>query len=142
MAAFTGIWKLDKYESFDAATHSWKDAQNRQGYTGFLLYDGMGHMGVQLLPPGFKDFDNSNSIDSLTNDELKKRLQLHSSIFAYFANCDISKDTIEHHKLLSNNPAERGTTVKRNFEFKGDTLLLTAVEAIGGLQSRLRWVKQ
>lgn len=143
MAAFAGMWKLDKYESFDSATGSWHDAPNRMGYTGYLLYDGLGHTGVQLVPPGFKDFDNSKGIDSLTNDELKKILNFYSTSFAYFANCEITKEgnTIEHNKLSSNNPKEWGTTVKRDFEFRGDTLILTANELIGGFKSRLRWVK-
>ena len=142
MSQFRGMWKLDKYESFDSATGKWNDSPNRIGYTGYILYDGIGHMGVQLLPPGFKDVANYQNIDSISGEELKKILRLHTTSFSYFGNCVITEgNLIEHHRLSSNNPMEWGTTIKRNFEFKGDTLILTAKELIGGLKTRLRWIK-
>jgi len=143
MGKFTGMWKLDKYESFDSASGKWHDAPSRVGYSGYILYDGKGHMGVQLLPPAFKDVDNTKNIDTLDDKELKKDLKLYSASFEYFANCNIKKEpnSIEHHIVTSNNPEDWGTTVKRNFEFKGDTLILTANELIGGHKTRLRWIK-
>jgi Lipocalin-like domain len=141
MSKFTGMWKLDKYESFDSTSGQWHDSPNRMGYTGYILYDGIGHMGVQLLPPGFKDVDKTN-IDSASNDELRKTLQLQVGSFSYLGNCNMTDSgIIEHHRLSSNHPKEWGTTIKRSFEFKGDTLILTANELIGGLKTRLRWIK-
>jgi Lipocalin-like domain len=143
MKKFTGMWKLDKYESLDTITSKWYPSPKRVGYTGYILYDGMGHMAAQLLPPGFKDFDNSKNIDSLNNMELKKIVNNYYSSFDYVATCKITDDgkSIEHYKLSSNNPKEWGTSVKRDIEFKGDTLILTAKELIGSLKTRLRWVK-
>src|SRR5882724_1462555 len=92
MAKFRGMWKLDKYESLDSATGKWHDTPNRIGYTGYILYDGIGHMGVQLLPPGFKDVENHQNIDSASDEELKKNLRLHTTSFSYFANCDITEE--------------------------------------------------
>ena len=141
MLKFTGMWKLDKYESFDSISGKWHDSPNRIGYNGYILYDGIGHMGVQLLPPGFKDVDKTNT-DSAGNDELRKTLQLQAGSFSYFGNCNITDSgTIEHHRLSSNHPKEWGTAIKRSFEFKGDTLILTAYELIGGFKTRLRWIK-
>jgi Lipocalin-like domain len=141
MRPFTGMWKLDRYESLDTSSGQWYDTPNRIGYSGYILYDGIGHMSVQLLPPGYKDVD-SKSIDSAGNDDLRKVLQLQSGSFSYFANCNITDSkTIEHHRISSNHPKEWGTTLKRSFEFKGDTLILTANELIGGLKTRLRWIK-
>lgn len=142
MDNFRGMWKLDKYESFDSANGKWHDSPNRIGYTGYIIYDGIGHMGVQLLPPGFKDVDINKSPDSLDGKELREIIKLHSASFTYFALCNITeRNSIEHHRLSSNNPREWGTTIQRDFEFKGDTLILTANELIGGLKTRLRWIK-
>lgn len=100
-------------------------------------------MGVQLLPPAFKDVLSNKNIDTSDVEQLKKDLKLYSATFEYFANCVIKEETnlIEHHIVSSNNPEDWGTTVKRNFEFKGDTLILTANELIGGRKTRLRWIK-
>ncbi|MDP9041217.1 MAG: lipocalin-like domain-containing protein [Bacteroidota bacterium] len=119
------------------------DSPNRAGYTGYILYDGVGHMGVQLLPPGYKNMYVNKNIDSLGVDEMRTILKLQSASFSYFADCilDEGKNSIEHHKLSSNNPNEWGTTIKRSFQFNGDTLILTANELIGGLRTRLRWIK-
>lgn len=143
MDKFTGMWKLDKYESFDSTSGKWYNTPSRVGYSGYILYDGKGHMGVQLLPPTFKDVDNNKNIDTLNDKDLKKDLKLYSTSFAYFAGCNIKKEEnlIEHHIVSSNNPEDWGTTVKRTFEFKGDTLILTATELIGGRKTRLRWLR-
>lgn len=142
MQKFQGMWKLDKYESLDPSRGVWFDTPNRIGYSGYILYDGVGHMGVQLLPPDFKEVDHRNSLDSLGADELRKTLKLQTSSFSYFANCNIiNANTIQHHRISSNHPDEWGTTITRTFEFRGDTLVLTANELIGGLKTRLRWVK-
>jgi len=141
---FKGMWRLDKYEAFDSATGIWHDAPKRIGYSGYILYDGAGHVGVQLMPPGFKKLNNDKRIDSLNTDELREMTTLQSKCFVYFADCKISdgQNIIEHHIQLSNHPDEIGTIVKRSFEFSGDTLILTANELIGGSKMRLRWIKQ
>jgi lipocalin-like protein len=140
---FKGMWRLEKYEAFDSISGKWKDAPKRIGYSGYILYDGTGHMGVQLFPPDFNKLNDSTSIDSLNSNELKKIATIQSKYFTYFGNCTISagQNVIEHHIRSSNHPSDIGTTVKWNFEFKGDTLILTAEELIGGSKTRLRWVK-
>jgi hypothetical protein len=140
---FKGMWRLDKYEAFDSTSGKWKDAPKRIGYFGYILYDGAGHVGVQLFPPDFNKLNDSTSIDSLNSGELKKNATTQSKCFMYFANCTIAagQKVIQHYIVSSNHPSDIGTTVKRNFEFKGDTLILTAMELIGGSKTRLRWVK-
>jgi len=140
---FMGMWQLDKYEAFDSTTGKWNEAPKRIGYSGFILYDGTGHMGVQLVPPGFNDLNDSTSVDSLTIDALKQNVTLQSKMFVYFGNCEIldEQNVIEHHIQSSNHPDEIGTTVSRKYEFKGDTLILTAAERISGSKTRLRWIK-
>jgi len=143
LSQFKGMWRLDKYEAFDSATGKWLNAPKRIGYSGYILYDGSGHVGVQLMPPKFEKLNYSNSTDSLNIDQLKELTNIQSKCFFYFANCDIlsGQNIIEHHIQSSNHPEEIGTTVKRNFEFRDDTLILTASELIGGSKTRLRWIK-
>ncbi len=138
-----GLWQLDKYEAFDSTTGKWHDAPKRIGYFGYILYDGAGHVAVQLFPPGFRKINDSTRIDSLNIDELKQMTTIQSKCFIYFANYTIlaGQNVIEHHIRSSNHPNDIGTTAKRNFEFKGDTLILTANELIGGSKTRLRWTK-
>jgi len=140
----TGLWQLDKYEAFDSTTGKWKDAPNRIGYFGYILYDGSAHVAVQLFPPGFRTINVSTSMDSLNTDQLREMATAQSRCFIYFANYKIweRQNLIEHYIFSSNHPNEIGTTVKRNFEFKGDTLVLTANELIGGFKTRLRWIRK
>lgn len=140
---FKGLWQLDKYEAFDSITGKWHDAPKRIGYFGYILYDGAGHVAVQLFPPGFKKINSSAGIDSLDIDELRQMANIQSKCFIYFADYTIlaEQNVIEHHIRSSNHPDEIGTTVKRNFEFKDNTLILTANELIGGSKTRLRWTK-
>jgi lipocalin-like protein len=141
---FRGAWRLDKYEAFDSLTGTWRDAPKRIGYTGYIIYDGSGHVEVQLFPPNFEKLNDTKNIDSLSMEELKDKQAIDSKCFIYFADCLVleGQNVIEHHIKSSNHPAEIGTTVKRGFEFTGDTLILTAGELIGGSKTRLRWVKQ
>ena len=138
---FKGMWKLDRFETFDTLTNKWRIDTTRLGYEGFILYDGLGHMGVQQTPPGYKDYDVNKNIDSLNNNELKKLLRFYRSNYVYFSNYEIDKNTIEHKRLSATNPNDWGTVLKRDFEFIGDTLILTTHENINGSKLRIRWIK-
>lgn len=60
---FDGMWRLDKFESFDSLVNRWMEDSTRMGWRGFIHYDGHGHMGVHLIPKGYKNFDtNMNRI--------------------------------------------------------------------------------
>jgi hypothetical protein len=138
---FDGMWRLDKFESFDSLANRWTDDLTRIGYTGYILYDGQGHMGVHLIPKGYKDFDTKKNIDSLEHDDLKELVKFYKTNFVYFANYNITGTKIDHNRLTATEPGNWGTTLTRDFAFKGDTLILTAHEKIGGQQLRLRWIK-
>ena len=118
---FHGMWKMDKHEILDSATGRWLLDSTRIGITGYVIYDGKGHMGVQQLKaPG----DSSeNNID-----------------IVYFCTYTIneSEKFVAHTKLTSTFD-DVGTTVKRGFEFIGDTLILTPHEAEGAI--RIRWIR-
>jgi hypothetical protein len=135
------MWRLDKFESLDSLSNRWTDDSTRVGWSGYILYDGQGHMGVHLIPNGYKDFDSKKNIDSLSDDDLKELTKFYKSNFVYFANYNINGTVIDHQRLTATEPGNWGTTLTRDFDFKGDTLILTAHEKIAGQKLRLRWIK-
>ena len=138
---FDGMWRLDKFESFDSLANRWTDDSTRSGWAGYILYDGQGHMGVHLIPKGYKDFDTKKNIDSLEHEDLKELAKFYKSNFVYFANYNVNGTIIDHNRLTATEPENWETILTRDFDFKGDTLILTARENIGGQQLRLRWIK-
>jgi hypothetical protein len=138
---FNGMWRLDKFEAFDSSTNTWTNDTTRIGWNGYILYDGEGHMGVHLTPKGYKDFDTHMNIDSLNHDELVALTKFYKSNFVYFSDYTLADNTIEHKRLSATEPQNWGKSLTRNFEFKQDTLILTAHEIIAEQKVRLRWVK-
>jgi len=138
---FHGMWRLDKFESLDSLTNTWSDYPPLVGAGGYILYDGQGHMGVHLFPEGYEDFDTNKNIDSLNHDDLKELAKFYKSNFVYFADYNLNGKIIDHNRLTATEPGNWGTTLTRDFDFKGDTLILTAHENIGGQILRLRWIK-
>jgi hypothetical protein len=140
---FNGTYRLDKFESFDSVSGKWNEYLWRGKKTdGSIQYDGKGHMSVHLYPRDYKDFDTNKDIDSLDRESLKELTRFYQSNFVYFANYKIINDsTIEHHRVSTTEPKDFGTVLTRNFEFRKDTLILTAVEKIDNKKIRLRWIK-
>jgi lipocalin-like protein len=140
---FNGMYKLDRFESFDSVTGKWVPDKWRGEYAdGFILYDGKGHMSVHLYPKDYKDFDTNKNIDSLDCRGLIELTTFYKSNFVYFANYKVINDsTIEHHRVSATEPRNFGTTLIRNFEFRKDTLILTATEKIENKKMRLWWIK-
>jgi hypothetical protein len=136
-----GMYSLDKFERLDPETGIWSAEPGRIGWSGYILYDGLGHMGVHLMPGGYQDFVDNKSLDSLNTEELKAVAKTYQSNFVYFADYSIKDSMIMHKRLSTTNPKDRGTTLTRHVEFRGDTLILTPIEKISGLQLRLRWIK-
>jgi hypothetical protein len=138
---FQGMWKLDKFETFDTSSGIWILDTSRIGYSGFIIYDGIGHMSVQLLPLNYKNLNTNIDVDTLDIESLKSLTRLYSSNHVYFA-VYVFSDTLVEHKIVSaNNPKDIGNTLIRNFKFKNDTLILTPRVALGDKQFRLKWVK-
>jgi len=136
-----GMWKLDKFESYDSVSRKWSDDVTRIGYTGYILYDGLGHMAVHLMPKAYDDFDSNNKLDSIDYEELKNLTKIYRSNYVYFASYMIENGAVFHTKLSATNPKDKGTVAIRELEFIGDTLILKPKEKINGLRLRLRWVK-
>ncbi|MEO7488301.1 MAG: lipocalin-like domain-containing protein, partial [Ferruginibacter sp.] len=138
---FRGMWKLDQFQVQDSITKNWIPDPTRIGYSGYILYDGLGNMAVQQFPPGYHDFDPDKNIDSLDKEALKKVARLYRSNYTYIGRYEISKTMITHKRLSATNPKDWGTALQRDFNFSGDTLILTTVEKINGGGLRIRWVK-
>ena len=103
---------------------------------------GKGHMGVHLLlKAGYKDFHTIKELDSLDKAGLKELVKFYQSNFVYFGDYKIIDSTITHKRHTATHPADWGSVLTRDFDFRNDTLILTAHERIGGKRLRLRWVK-
>jgi hypothetical protein len=117
---FHGMWRLDRHEMRDSISNTWSLDSSRVGLTGFVVYDGLGHMGVQQIKaPG----DTSqNNID-----------------IVYFAKYILLENSVIQHTKVSSSFDDVGAAVRRRYEFRGDTLLLSPQEA----KERLRvvWIK-
>ena len=146
-----GMYKLHIAENLDSNGEWQEDPWTKDG-TGYILYDGLGHMAVQITPSGYKDYEWMNEkestisarvqekIDSMSVDELKKAVKEFSSSYVYIANYNVedTADIVQHHRISSSVPAVWGTTVRRAFTFSGDTLILGVLES----NRRLKWIKQ
>lgn len=138
---FHGMWKLDKFEAYDSLANTWIDDSTRVGWNGYILYDGQGHMGVHLTPKGYQDFNSNKNIDSLNQGDLIPLAKFYKSNFVYFSNYILNENTIVHNRLSATEPSNWGKPFTRDFEFRQDTLILTAHEINAGQKIRLRWTK-
>ncbi|MGB3074568.1 MAG: lipocalin-like domain-containing protein [Chitinophagales bacterium] len=146
-----GMYKLHIIENLDS-TGAWHEQEWASGGTGYIVYDGKGHMAVQITPNGYKDFgwlteeETINKkllhqkIDSMPVAALKAAVEEFSSNYVYVANYTIndSAGIVEHHRLSHSIPSAWNTNVKRQFTFDGDTLILKVLDA----NRRLKWIKQ
>lgn len=146
-----GMYKLYIIENRDSSG-MWHEQEWAKGGDGYIVYDGKGHMAVQITPKNYKDFKwlseegsiNNDSvnryIDDLSVDELKTAVKEFASSYVYIANYEIqdTADVILHYRISSSIPVIWGTTVKRAFAFSGDTLILQPLNA----NRRLKWIRQ
>lgn len=146
-----GLYKLYRMENPDSSG-VWQEDHWAQGGESFIIYDGLGHMAVHISPKGYKDFDwmteerainerlVKEKIDTMSLNELKSAVTQFSSSYVYVANYIIadSANLITHNRITSSIPSIWGTTVKREFAFHGDTLILKNPTA----NRRLIWIRQ
>jgi len=151
LSKLAGLYKLHIIENQDSAG-VWKQQAWASGGTGYIVYDGLGHMAVQITPKGYKDFqwlDEESSInekkiqqkmDSMSIPELKAALAEFSSSYVYIANYSIedTADIVQHDRISSSLPVVWNTKVRRRFSFSGDTLILLVLNG----NRRLKWIKQ
>ena len=146
-----GMYKLYKIESRDLAG-IWNESGRYNGGESYILYDGLGHMAVQITPKGYKDFNwlteeqsinkkiVSDKIDSMTIAELKVALAEFASNYTYVTNysVDDSANVVTHNRLISSIPSIWNTEVKRKFSFSGDSIILQPLTD----NRRLIWIRQ
>ena len=149
--ALAGLYRLHSIETKDSSG-AWHPENITISGDGYILYDGNGHMAVQLVGKGYKDFHWLNEaqalnpdtlkkkIDSMAGDELRAALTEFTANFVYVANYHIndSSHIVQHDRLSNTIPSAWNTTVQRKFSFAGDTLILEPVNA----NRRLKWVRQ
>ena len=146
-----GMYKLYIIENKDSADE-WRQQDWGKDGDGYLVYDGKGHMAVQITPKGYKDFqwlDEESAInkdkvkektDSMSTDALKEAVKEFSSSYVYVANYSFedTADIVVHQRISSSLPVVWGTTVRRAFSFSGDTLILKVLNG----NRRLKWIRQ
>ena len=146
-----GMYKLYKVESQDSAG-IWEESGRYNGGESYIVYDGLGHMAVQITPKGYKDFkwmDDEQSInekivkekiDSMSLPELKAAVAEFASNYVYVGNytVDDTANIVTHKRITATIPGVWGTEVKRKFSFSGDTIILKPLTA----NRRLIWIRQ
>ena len=149
--SLAGMYKLLIVENQDS-TGTWQEDSWAKGGDSYIVYDGLGHMAVQITPKGYKDFKwftelesiNENfvkqKVDSMSLADLKAAVVEFSSSYVYVANyrIDDTANVVTHNRLTSSIPSVWGTDVKRAFTFSGDTLILKILNR----NRRLKWVRQ
>ena len=145
------MYKLYRIEEQDS-TGIWRQSDWAKGGEGYIVYDGLGHMAVQIIPNGYKDFKwlseesalNGKVVqqktDSMSLGELKAAVSEFASNYVYVANYSIddTSNIITHKRLTSTIPSIWNTDVKRKFSFSGDTLILRNPNA----NRVLKWIRQ
>lgn len=149
--SLAGMYKLLIIENQDS-TGVWHEDSWAKGGESYIIYDGLGHMAVQITPKGYKDFKwfselesiNQNfvkqKVDSMSLKDLKAAVMNFSSNYVYVADYSVNDTAkiVTHNRISSSIPSIWGTIVKRAFTFSGDTLILKVLN----VNRRLKWVRQ
>lgn len=148
---FSGMYKLYISENVDS-NGVWQEDPWTKGGTGYIVYDGKGHMAVHITRKGYNDYawlpeeqslrDEfiNQKLDSMSTEELKEAVRAFSSSYVYAGNYTIedTADVIKHERLSTSIHSKRGSTVRRGFSFSGDTVILTVLDG----NRRLKWIRQ
>lgn len=146
-----GMYKLYIAENADS-NGIWHEDPWTKGGTGYIVYDGMGHMAVHITRQGYNDFTwlpeeeslrperLNQKVDSMSTEELKAAVRAFSSSYVYAGNYTIEDtiDVVKHHRISTSIHSPLGSTVRRAFAFSGDTITLRVLNG----NRRLKWIKQ
>ncbi len=146
-----GMYKLFIAENADS-NGIWHEDPWTKGGTGYIVYDGMGHMAVHITRKGYNDYKwlpeeeslldkkINQKLDSLSTDELKEAVRAFASSYVYAGNYTIEDtiDVVKHERISTSIHSPPGSTVRRAFTFSGDTIILRVLNG----NRRLKWIKQ
>ncbi|HXD29850.1 MAG TPA: lipocalin-like domain-containing protein [Pyrinomonadaceae bacterium] len=126
---FIGTWKLTDAEGEGPLMQRLGDNP-----IGMLIYDGHGHMAVQMM-------NKDRAKLPLTSDgDFEFALR---GYMGYFGSYELNLDEkiVSHHIVGSIQPGDVGLEFRRRYEFVDDQLILTTLGSIGGeeLAARLVW---
>lgn len=135
---FHGLWRLVIMEQMNDDSAQWEEWRN--GMQGYILYDGSNNMSLHLTTKGYEKtgIQFPNFTDTIAEEALKHL----TNSYVYVAKYKVDKEQgiVEHARISHSNPGDWNKVVKRNYVFKGDTLILTPVESANS-NLRLTWVK-
>lgn len=146
-----GMYKLYIAENADS-NGIWHEDPWTKGGTGYIVYDGIGHMAVHITRKGYNDYKwlaeeeslrdekINQKLDSMSMDELKEAVRAFASSYVYAGNYTIedTADVVKHERLSTSIHSPVGSTVRRAFTFSGDTIILRVLNG----NRRLKWIKQ
>lgn len=150
-ARLAGMYKLYISENQDSSG-VWHEDPWTKGGTGYIVYDGMGHMAVHITRAGYNNYawlpeeqslrDEfiNQKLDSMSTDELKEAVRAFSSSYVYAGNYTIEDtiDVVKHERISTSIHSPVGSTVRRSFTFSGDTVILQVLNG----NRRLKWIRQ
>lgn len=150
-ARLAGMYKLYISENQDS-NGVWHEDPWTKGGTGYIVYDGMGHMAVHITRAGYNNYawlpeeqslrDEyvNQKLDSMSTEELKEAVRAFSSSYVYVGNYTIEDtiDVVKHERISTSLHAPLGSTVRRAFTFSGDTIILQILDG----NRRLKWIRQ
>jgi hypothetical protein len=146
-----GMYKLYIAENADS-NGVWHEDPWTKGGTGYIVYDGIGHMAVHITRQGYnnykwlseeeslRDEKINQKLDSMPTEELKEAVRAFSSSYVYAGNYTVEDtiDVVKHHRISTSIHSPVGSTVRRGFTFSGDTIILRVLNG----NRRLKWIKQ
>ena len=146
-----GMYKLYIAENADS-NGVWHEDPWTKGGTGYIVYDGKGHMAVHITRKVYNDYNwlpeeqslrdefIEQKLDSMSVDELKEAVKAFASSYVYAGNYSI-EDTatvVKHERISTSIHSPIGSTVRRGFMISGDTVILHVLNG----NRRLKWIRQ
>lgn len=135
---FVGTWTLQSLEMATADNAIERPFGNNPA--GYLIYDSSGNMAVQLMNPDRQRFASDDKFGA-TAEELR---QAFTTFEGYFGTYEVRENEriVIHRVIGALFPNWSGTEQRRNFEFRGDQLILsTGLASYNGkpVTARLVW---
>jgi hypothetical protein len=146
-----GMYKLYVAENADS-NGVWHEDPWTKGGSGYIIYDGSGHMAVHITRKGYNDYKwlpeeeslreerINQKLDSMSTEELKNAVRAFASSYVYMGNYTIedTADVVRHERISTSIHSPLGSSVRRAFMFSGDTIILRVLNG----NRRLKWIKQ